>query len=225
MRFIAQRPGNRLLSLSTLVLVFGAIPLVAKAEQATCSPEGVQQGSGWTLLDKSPSNYVCVKPHVDWTQYKQYELEPSVYTPLNSKEELKKQDAQKLTAYFDSKLQASYKGLPNTGGTTLKIKPVIVGVKRSRPALNVIGFLVVPVPISYGGAAVRYNLIDGNTGEIIGVVTGTRGGRPWNGFQSLSTLGHSRVVLNGDAKRLRKTTDGLVKSSPQLQTSVSSTMQ
>ena len=218
MNLFTQPSGRRLLSsLFAVALIGCAAPLLADTPHATCSPQGVQQQSDWILVDKSSSNYVCVELTIDWNKYQTYQIEPSSYVPASSQGVLKPKDAEKLTAYFDSKIQASYKNVASGAGETLKIKPVIVGVKRSIPVLNLVGFLLVPFPISYGGAAVHYDLIDGDSGDVIGVVNGVRGGRPWNGLQSLSALGHGRVVLNGDAKRLKRDTDNLAKISTMAQ--------
>jgi hypothetical protein len=75
------------------------------------------------------------------------------------------------------------------------------------------------MPLSYGGATVRFDLIDNDTGETVGIVTSGRRGRPWNGFQGLRALGHSRVVLNGSAKRIKRVTDLVRKGTETVQLS------
>jgi uncharacterized protein DUF3313 len=113
---------------------------------------------------------------VAWGKYDQFQNEPSSYEPANSRESLKTEDAEKLTTFFDTKLQSFYKAQVPASGATLKIKPVITGVRRSRPIVNLIGFALVPVPLSYGGASVHYDLIDAASGERVGVVTGRHRG-------------------------------------------------
>ncbi len=58
----------------------------------------------------------------------------------------------------------------------------------------------------------RFELIDGATAETVGIVSSGRRGRPWNGFQGLSALGHSRVVLDESAKQIKRDTDLLRKN-------------
>jgi hypothetical protein len=197
------------LYLFVIVIALNVAPLMAQDSQPRCSSGGSQQQATWQLVDKSAGNYVCLKPGVAWGKYDQFQIEPSSYEPANSRESLKTEDAEKLTTFFDTKLHSFYKAQVPASGATLKIKPVITGVRRSRPIVNLIGFALVPVPLSYGGASVHYDLIDAASGERVGVVTGRRRGRPWNVFQSLSSLGHARLVLNGDAKRIKRDTDEL----------------
>src|SRR5262249_8151720 len=125
----------------------------------------------------------------------------------NEEDTLNENEVQKLTAFFDAKLQSSFQ---NTGGPNaplLRIKPTITSVRRSKSGVNAVGLVVAKVPLSYGGAAVRFDLIDGSTGEAIGVAISGRRGRPWNGLQGLSALGHSRVVLSDSAKRIKRDMD------------------
>jgi hypothetical protein len=72
--------------------------------------------------------------------------------------------------------------------------------------------MLVRIPLSYGGATVRFDLIDNDTGETIGVITSTRRGHPWNSLQGLTALGHTRVALNGSANGMRHDADHLTSS-------------
>jgi len=188
-----------------LMLILGTRAGVSQS--AAACPGVSQQGQEWRLLDKSASNRVCLKPGVEWGKYRRIQLEESSYEPGNSANPLKAPEAKALVAYFDVRLRSAYGDNNHTNHAELKIVPVISDIRRSRPLINLIGFALAPVPLTYGGASVRFDLIDAKSGETIGVVTGRRRGRPWNIFQSLTSLGHARVVLDSSAKRLKQDTD------------------
>ena len=210
-----HRPAILLLVAMTLTLV--TMSSLAKT-QPTCPAEG-NNSVDWTVVHKSTDNYVCVKPGVDWTRYTRFQLEPSSFAPADKREALKEEDERKVTTFFDAKLQASFNDQQTEDGPSLRIKPTITAVRRSRSALNAIGIMLIRIPLSYGGATVRFNLIDNDTGETVGIVTSSKRERRWNGFQGLRALGHSRVVLNGSAKRIKHDTDLLWKSTETVQLS------
>jgi hypothetical protein len=200
-----------------MTLTLASISGLAKS-QPTCSAEDTTSVD-WTLVHESTDNYVCVKPGVEWARYTRFQLEPSSFAPTDKREALKEEDERELTTFFDAKLQASFNDPQAEDGPSLRIKPTITAVRRSKTALNAIGIVFVRIPLSYGGATVRYDLIDNETGETIGIVTSSRRGRPWNGFQGLRAFGHSRVVLNGSAKRVKRNADLLRKSTETVQLS------
>jgi hypothetical protein len=103
----------------------------AEHKPATCSVVGAQEQSDWQLVDKSRSNHVCVKPGVNWDKYSQYQIEPSIYVPTDPHVTLKPGDADKMTSLFDAQLHEAYKHQLSGAGATLKIKPIITGIKRS----------------------------------------------------------------------------------------------
>jgi hypothetical protein len=197
---------------------------MAESSQPACTADPSQQKPAWQLIDKSSSNCVYVKPGVEWVKYVQFEIEPVSYEPAESQKQLSDKDVRKLTTFFERRLRSSYKDRPVGNGATLKIKPVITGIKRSKSILNALAFPLSPFPVSYGGASVHYDLIDGASGEVVGVVTIRRRGRPWNSLQGVRSLGHAQVVLTANAKRIKRDTDGLTKSTLPSQASTSSGM-
>lgn len=190
--------------------------------QPTCSAEDNNRAD-WMVIRESKDHYVCVKPGVEWARYTRFQLEPASFKPTDQREALKEEDERKLTTYFDAKLQASFNDQQAGTGPSLRIKPTIMGVRRSRSGLNAVGMVLVRIPLSYGGATVRFDLIDNETGETVGFVAGGRRARPWNGFQGLKALGHSRVVLNGSAKQIKREADLLRKGAEAVQQSSAGT--
>jgi hypothetical protein len=204
-----------------MTLTLASMTGLAKS-QPPCSAEDNNRVD-WTLVDKSTDSYVCVKPGVEWARYTRFQLEPSSFAPTDKREALKQEDERKLTTFFDAKLQASFNDQQAGDGPSLRIKPTITAVRRSRSALNAIGVMLIRIPLSFGGATVRFDLIDNDSGETVGIVTSSRRGRPWNGLQGLRALGHSRVVLNGSAKRIKRDADILRKSTETVQLSSTTT--
>jgi len=187
------------------ILTLTGISGLAK-NQPMCSAESNDKAD-WVLVEKAADDSVCVKPGVKWRKYTRVQIEPSLFAPSDEGDALKEEDARKLTAFFDAKLQASFQNQAASEGPILRIQPTITAVRRSKSAVNAVSLVSIKMPLSYGGAAVRFDLIDDETGEAVGVITSGGRGRAWNGFQGLSALGHSRVVLNGSAKRIRHDTD------------------
>lgn len=178
--------------------------------QVSCSVEGSDKAD-WVHIGKATDDFVCVKPGVKWGKYTRIQIEPSSVL-TDEREPLKEEDMRKLTAFFDTKLQSSFQEQIASEGPVLRIKPTIVGIRRSKTAANAVGLVALKVPLSYGGADVRFDLIDDRTGETVGIVGSGGRGRAWNGFQGLSALGHSRVVLDRSAKQIRRDLDLLRKN-------------
>lgn len=212
MNEITTRKNHRtaLLLHVAAVLILTTIPSLA-ATQAQCSLAG-EEKPDWVVVGgtKTADDTVCVKPGVEWGKY-QFQIEPSSFALTDERQLLKEEDARKLTAFFDAELQSSFRNQTLQDGPVLRIKPTITGVRRSKSAVNAISLVSIKVPLSYGGAAVRFDLIDDTTGEIVGIVNSGGRGRAWNGFQGLRALGHSRSVLKGSAKRIRRDTEVLRK--------------
>ena len=89
------------------------------------------------------------------------------------------------------------------------MKPIITDIKRTNSLANLVSFAALQIVVSYGGASVRYDLVDEATGMRVGEITSFRRARPWNVypwdlFKSFEALGQSSVILKSDARNLRR---------------------
>lgn len=201
-----RRIGLRIMAFAIPLILIPSLPAQSTTKGQCASPDG--KLDAWILVDDSKSNHLCVDPKVDWRSYESVQIAPATFVPSGSTKPPKPEAIQKLTAYFDASLREAYKDHAG-GGLSFSVKPTIADAKRARPAVNVIGMFMLPVVFSYGGASIRYDIIDSKTGETIAVLTDTRQGRFYDVPEGFSSLGHSRVVLKRSAKQLRKNTDRL----------------
>src|SRR5215813_647661 len=112
------------------VLTLASIPGLAES-QPSCSVEGSDKAD-WVRVEKAAQDCVYVKPGVNWGKYARIQIEPSSFASVNEQEQMKEEDTWKLTAFFDAKLQLSFKDQAGSDGPVLRIKPMIMAVRRSK---------------------------------------------------------------------------------------------
>lgn len=190
------------MKLASLAFAIALLPTAALAQTPTPDPE-------FQTLDHRKANFVRFDPTVDWTAYKRYRLAPSTGQPCNPAICLQTQDARQLTSAFDKSLDSAFRDVPAGLGPTLEIRPVITAVKETSTKTNIVSFVLIQMPLSYGAASVHYQLIDAESGHLVGEIDSARKARPWNiplweALQSFHRLGQTTVLLRGDARQLRK---------------------
>lgn len=188
-----------------------ALSLAAQAKGGCQMPPAAFSGVPETLvtLDKHKGNFVRFDADASWSAYRQLRFSPAVYEPSNPEHGLRARDEKKIRTRLDASLQRAFKNGGTDEGAALLIKPVITDVKRTSTLANVVSFAALQVVVSYGAASVRFELVDAATGRQVGEITSRRNARPWNVypwdlFKSFEALGQSSVILQNDAKRLRK---------------------
>ena len=169
------------------------------------------EGSNGALqtVDKHKSNTVKVDPDVEWAVYASIVPVPAVYDPSKPGRKLTEKQEEKVRAAVDTSLEATFPQAANRAGRVLEVRPVITEVRRALPWVNVLSFAAVQAPVSYGGASVRYDLFDAETGALVGEVASERCGAPWNIYpwqllQAFQPVGHASTILKRDSKMLRK---------------------
>jgi hypothetical protein len=156
-------------------------------------------------LDHRKANLVRFDPTVDWQSYKQFRFVPSI----SATDCLGAEGAAKLTSAFDRTLGSAFHDTAGSSGPVLEIRPVITGVKQTDTLTNAVSFVLIQMPLSYGAASVRYQLVDAESGRQVGEISSQRKAGPWNippweALASFRPLGQTTVLLKSDAKRLRK---------------------
>jgi len=196
--------------------------------QPSCFPQAA--GSPQPLLthletiDAHKSNLVKVDRNTAWKAYKFLTIDPTVYEPANPDHRLQPLDVEKVCRTMDTSLarvlgSRTIAGGNGEDGSVLKIKPVITEIERTNTLANIVSFIAFQVTVSYGAAAVRFELFDASTGRQVGEITSHRNARPWNVYpwnfyQSFTSLGQSEAILRNDSRKLRRDFDRLTKMSP-----------
>lgn len=193
---------------NSFIALFCALATASHAQNADLSSWNAATVSFQTV-DKHASNLIRVSPHANWGIYRKYRLTPAVYEPSGCKHDLKPDEIRKLKTIVDRSLQMTFRKTIEAEGAVLEVRPVITSVKRTNTLLNAVGFVAIQAPISFGGAAVRYELLDGESGDPVGVISCRRNARPWNVYpwnllQNFEALGQGSVILKSDSRRLRK---------------------
>jgi hypothetical protein len=207
-----------------LVIAFAglllALPLSSPAQSAASNPSPAVDGSQpqFQVIDGHKSNLVRADPSADWASYKQIRFEPVAYEPSDPDHRLNTGQASKITSSFAASLDSAFRKVKSGEGAILRVTPIITKVKRTNTVINLISFAAVQMPASYGGASVRYELVDDASGKTIGEITSCRNARPWNVYpwnllQNFEALGQSSVILKSDARTLRRDLDRLSKLS------------
>lgn len=166
----------------------------------------------WQTMQKQKSNTVRVNPRTEWAGYGSIVLRPAVYEPAKAGRKLTAKQEASVRAAVDNSLRAVFPEAGNRGGKTLAVQPVILEVRRANPWVNVVSFAAVQAPVSYGGATVRYELVDADTNTPVGEIASKRCAGPWNVYpwqmlQAFQPVGHAASILKRDAKMLRKDLD------------------
>jgi hypothetical protein len=181
------------------------------AAQATEEPRPIFQ-----TIDHRKSNLVRADMGADWRSYKRIRFEPVAYEPSGCGHRLNPRQASKISSTFAAALESTRNKFDSNEGATILVRPVITNVKRTNTLVNLISFAAIQMPASYGGASVRYELLDESNGKQIGEITSSRNARPWNVypwnfFQNFEALGQSSVILKSEARSLRRDLDRLSK--------------
>jgi hypothetical protein len=190
-----------------VLALFCAFTTASRAQNA--EPNTLPSAAGYQTVDKHASNLILVNPHAAWGAYTAYRITPAVYEPAGSGHLLKAGEIRRLTSIVDTSLQRKFDHPAEAEGRVLEVRPIITSFKRTNTLLNVVSFAAIQAPISFGGASVRYELVDGKSGEQVGVILCRRNARPWNVYpwnflKNFDALGQGSVILKGDSARLRK---------------------
>jgi hypothetical protein len=206
------------------------------AQAQTNSPVGPAPGasdaggqSGFRVISRAKSNTIQINAGTVWSGYQRFELQSSIYQPTADCGCLSSHDITRLTDALDTKLKSTFKKEIAGDGMTLQIRPSITSVRLTNTPLNILSFLAIQAPISYGAASVRFDLIDEASGRKVGQITSVRHAWPWNLYpwdvlSSFQPTGHSMLILKRDAKRL-KIDFAILASQPKSSTTQSSTGQ
>jgi len=200
---------------NSLALVFCAFAVASQA-QTTDGNSSKPATDSFKTVNKRASNLIRVNPQANWGSYGAYRLAPATYEPSGSKHLLEAWEVRRLEDVLDGSLGKTFKKQTAGEGPALEVRPILTDFKRTNTLLNVIGFAAIQAPISFGGASVRYELVDAASGDQIGVVSCQRNARPWNVYpwnvvQNFETLGQGSVILKSDSRRLRKDLELLAK--------------
>jgi hypothetical protein len=199
-------------SLAALVLSVSTAAAIAQSAQ---TEQTAQPTNEFQTLDRHKTNLVRFDPTVDWKHYTQFQFDTATAADTC----LKPQDAAKLNSAIDRSLQSAFKHVGSGSGPVLEIRPVLTGVKSTDTLFNVVSFALIQMPLSYGRAAVKYQLIDAASGRQVGEIASARNAAPWNlppweVLQSFRPLGHSTILLKDDSRRLRKDLKRLSRLTP-----------
>jgi hypothetical protein len=88
-----------------------------------------------------------------------------------------------------------------TGARTLRVRTALTAVKTANPALNVLLFIVLPVPLDNGGLSAEAEFVDGNSGGQVGAIVWAGQGL-WNPTGYFSAYGHPRQLTRDLAKSI-----------------------
>lgn len=85
------------------------------------------------------------------------------------------------------------------GAHTLRVRAALTAVKTANPALNVVLFIILPVPLDNGGLSAEAEFLGGDTQEHVGAVVWAGKGL-WNPTGYFSAYGHPRQLTRDFAK-------------------------
>ncbi len=86
-----------------------------------------------------------------------------------------------------------------TGAHTLRVRAALTAVKAANPALNVVLFIILPVPLDNGGLSAEAKFVGGDPGEQVGAIVWAGKGL-WNPTGYFSAYGHPRQLTRDFAK-------------------------
>jgi hypothetical protein len=193
------------------LLVSSVLSLTVSAQSLIIAPSAANYDSPKTFrtFDSHKGNFVRLDPDTEWSQYVVYRFIPATYQPSSSRHPLTPRQIQKIESIVDASLQREFRQEAGRSGAVLEVKPVITDVRKVIPLLNLVSFLAVQAPVSYGGISVRYELFDAATGAQVGEIGSKRSARPWNVYpwnflQNFQKLGHSSLLVERDARTVRR---------------------
>ncbi len=190
-------------NISVTVLMSLAWSITASAQSAHSSP------GNYATIDRHKSNLVRVDPAADWNSYQRFVFAPATYEPSDQRHSLKPGQRDNLLATVDSSLRKAIPESTGSEGRVLEVRPVITDVRRANPYVNAVSFAAIQAPVSYGGASLRFDLVDAASGALIGEVSSKRSAAPWNVYpwqilEAFQPVGHASTILKRDARMLRK---------------------
>ena len=84
---------------------------------------------------------------------------------------------------------------------TLRVRTALTAVKTSNPALNIVLFILLPVPLDNGGLSAESEFVDASSGQLVGAVVWAGQGL-WDPVGYFSPYGHPRQLTEGLAKAI-----------------------
>jgi hypothetical protein len=154
---------------------------------------------------------VCANPDIDWSRYRQVEVESVSIAASNLNKPLPESQADFLKAALGNALNKQFRGT-DPAGRTLKLRATVSEVRKTKALLNILTLAAIQTPVSFGGATAHFELIDGADGTKVADVTLRGSGRLYEIFPSVTTLGDSKNVLNRASKQLGKEIEMLRKT-------------
>ncbi len=91
-----------------------------------------------------------------------------------------------------------------TGARTIRVRTALTAVKTSNPALNVILFIILPVPLDNGGLSAESEFDAGDSGSRVGAIVWAGQGL-WSPTGYFSAYGHPRELTADLAKSIAAT--------------------
>ena len=85
------------------------------------------------------------------------------------------------------------------GAKTLRVRAALTAVKTANPALNVVLFIILPVPLDNGGLSAEAEFLGGDPAEPVGAIAWAGKGL-WNPTGYFSAYGHPRQLTRDFAK-------------------------
>lgn len=90
------------------------------------------------------------------------------------------------------------------GARTLRVRAALTAVKTANPALNVVLFIILPVPLDNGGLSAEAEFLGGDPAERVGAIVWAGKGL-WNPTGYFSAYGHPRQLTRDFAKSVAAT--------------------
>ena len=87
------------------------------------------------------------------------------------------------------------------GAHTLCIRTALTAVKTSNPALNIVLFILLPVPLDNGGLSAESEFVDASSGQPVGAIAWAGKGL-WDPVGYFSPYGHPRQLTEGLARSI-----------------------
>ncbi len=85
------------------------------------------------------------------------------------------------------------------GARTLRVHTALTAVKTSNPALNIVLFILLPVPLDNGGLSAESEFVDASSGQLVGAIAWAGQGL-WDPVGYFSPYGHPRQLTEGLAR-------------------------
>jgi hypothetical protein len=182
---------------------------------ASAQPASSAAGN-FETIDNHKSNLVRVDPAAHWSAYQRFVFAPATYEPSDRRHSLKPGQRDKLLATVDSSLRKAIPESTSSEGRVLEVRPVITDVRRANPYVNAVSFAAIQAPVSYGGASLRFEMVDAASGALVGEVLSKRSAAPWNVYpwqmlEAFRPVGHASTILKRDARMLRKDLDRIAR--------------